>query len=73
MRLEGHESPGWEQTIKEYIKALKDHDYMENRPKSSRDPFLATGEYGVDNYVLNCNIDSVLANDNNDYVDSLKT
>ncbi|KAJ0361233.1 hypothetical protein COL26b_013797 [Colletotrichum chrysophilum] len=73
MRLEGHESPGWEQTIKEYIKALKDYDYVENRPKSSRDPFLATGEYGVDNYVLNCNIDSVLANDINDYVDSLKT
>ncbi|KAF4883547.1 hypothetical protein CGCF415_v006450 [Colletotrichum fructicola] len=63
MRLEGHESPGWEQTIKEYIKALKDHDYMENRPKSSRDPFLATGEYGVDNYVLNCNIDSDVSSD----------
>jgi len=35
---------------------------MEKRSTSSRDPFLATGEYTLDNYVLNCNIDSELAN-----------
>ena len=45
------------------VKAVQDHDYMENRSKSSRDPFLATGEYAVDNYVLNSNIESGLAND----------
>ncbi|KAK7423834.1 hypothetical protein QQZ08_008878 [Neonectria magnoliae] len=63
MRLDGHESPGWERTLEQYIKALQDHDYMEKRSESMRDPFLATGEYAVDNYVLNCNIDKVLAND----------
>lgn len=36
---------------------------MEKRSKSIRDPFLATGEYAIDNYVLNCNIDNILAND----------
>lgn len=45
---------------------------MENRSESIRDPFLATGEYGVDNYILNCNIDSVLAKDISNRVDSLK-
>ncbi|KAH8904101.1 hypothetical protein BR93DRAFT_884082 [Coniochaeta sp. PMI_546] len=63
IRLSGRESSGWEETLKEYIKALQDHDYMEKRSKSIRDPFLATGEYAIDNYVLNCNIDSDLAND----------
>ncbi|KAK2022783.1 hypothetical protein LX32DRAFT_686945 [Colletotrichum zoysiae] len=72
MRLNGKESPGWEQTLEQYIKALQDHDYMESRSKSIRDPFLATGEYNVDNYVLNCNIDSALANDIKGEVDSLK-
>ncbi|KAF4818307.1 hypothetical protein CGCSCA5_v005392 [Colletotrichum siamense] len=73
MRLNGSESPGWEQTLEQYIKALQDHDYMESRSKSIRDPFLATGEYGVDNYVLNCNIDSALAKDITKHVDSLRT
>ncbi|KAI8246015.1 UDP-glucose 4-epimerase [Colletotrichum sp. SAR 10_77] len=72
MRLNGSESPGWEQTLEQYIKALQDHDYMESRSKSIRDPFLATGEYGVDNYVLNCNIDSALAKDIAKHVDSLR-
>ncbi|KAK4211281.1 hypothetical protein QBC37DRAFT_290673, partial [Rhypophila decipiens] len=63
MRLDGHESPGWEDTLEKYIKALQDHVYMEKRSKSIRDPFLATGEYAVDNYVLNCNIDNILADD----------
>lgn len=36
---------------------------MEERSKSIRDPFLATGEYAIDNYVLNCNIDNKLAHD----------
>jgi hypothetical protein len=44
------------------VKALQDHDYMEERSKSIRDPFLATGEYNIDNYVLDCNIDQALAN-----------
>ncbi|KAM7201626.1 hypothetical protein V8F33_003175, partial [Rhypophila sp. PSN 637] len=73
MRLDGHESPGWEDTLEKYsmpytsflssLHALQDHDYMEKRSKSIRDPFLATGEYAVDNYVLNCNIDNILADD----------
>ncbi|KFY98416.1 hypothetical protein V498_01483 [Pseudogymnoascus sp. VKM F-4517 (FW-2822)] len=71
MRLNGHESPGWEETLEQYstllrsspFKALQDHDYMEKRSKSIRDPFLATGEYAIDNYVLNCNIDKILADD----------
>ena len=45
------------------VKALQDHDYMEKRSKSIRDPFLATGEYAIDNYVLNSNIDDKLAKD----------
>lgn len=45
------------------VKALQDHDYMEKRSHSIRDPFLATGEYAIDNYVLNCNIDRILADD----------
>ncbi|EFX05464.1 hypothetical protein CMQ_3533 [Grosmannia clavigera kw1407] len=52
MRLTGTESTGWEQTLDEYIKALQHHDYMEKRSTSARDPFLATGEYAIDNYVL---------------------
>ncbi|KAK3361501.1 hypothetical protein B0T24DRAFT_652759 [Lasiosphaeria ovina] len=63
MRLDGNESPGWEETLEQYIKALQDHDYMEKRSKSIRDPFLATGEYAIDNYVLNCNTDKILADD----------
>ncbi|KAF5526010.1 hypothetical protein CGCA056_v002480 [Colletotrichum aenigma] len=73
MRLEGRESPGWEQTLEEYIKAVHDHDYMEHRSKSIRDPFLATGEYNVDNYVLNCNINSSLANEITSHAQSIKT
>ncbi|KAK2779150.1 hypothetical protein CKAH01_11409 [Colletotrichum kahawae] len=46
---------------------------MENRSKSNRDPFLATGEYNVDNYVLNCNIDSVLANEITTYAKSIRS
>jgi hypothetical protein len=45
------------------VKALQDHDYMEKRSLSSRDPFLATGEYFLDNCVLNTNIDEPLAGD----------
>lgn len=45
------------------VKALQDHDYMEKRSKSIRDPFLATGEFSIDNYVLNRNINTILAND----------
>ncbi|KAH8800459.1 hypothetical protein F5884DRAFT_686198 [Xylogone sp. PMI_703] len=60
MRKEHREVDGWEQTLEQYIKALQDHDYMEKRSKSARDPFLATGEYNIDNYVLNCNIDDEL-------------
>jgi len=45
------------------VKALQDHDYMEKRSKSIRDPFLATGEYAIDNYVLNSNINMALAKD----------
>lgn len=54
------------------VKALQDHDYMEERSKSFRDPFLATGEYAFDNYVLNYNIDKELANKKLDHVASLK-
>lgn len=43
------------------VEAIKDHDYMESRSQSLRDPFLATGEFAIDNYVLNCNIDPELA------------
>jgi predicted small integral membrane protein len=45
------------------VKALQDHDYMEKRSLSSRDPFLATGEYLLDNYVLNRNIPEPLRTD----------
>jgi hypothetical protein len=38
---------------------------MEKRSRSDRDPFLATGEYAFDNYVLNRHIDNDLANDPN--------
>lgn len=45
---------------------------MEKRSKSIRDPFLATGEYAIDNYVLNCNIDKILADDSTmKFADSL--
>ncbi|KAB5528028.1 hypothetical protein GE09DRAFT_1064721 [Coniochaeta sp. 2T2.1] len=45
---------------------------MENRSKSSRDPFLATGEYALDNYVLKTFIDDNVANDQDTkMVDSL--
>lgn len=37
---------------------------MEKRSVSERDPFLATGEYAADNYVLNRNVDKALADDN---------
>ncbi|KAM7203810.1 hypothetical protein V8F20_003816 [Naviculisporaceae sp. PSN 640] len=63
MRYDGHESPGWEDTLEQYIKAIQDHDYMETRSKSTRDPFLATGEFSIDNYILNSNINPTLAND----------
>lgn len=33
-------------------KALQDYDYMQDRSKSARDPFLATGEYAIDDFVL---------------------
>ncbi|OIW25702.1 hypothetical protein CONLIGDRAFT_656437 [Coniochaeta ligniaria NRRL 30616] len=72
MRLSGQESSGWEETLKEYIQALQNHDYMEERSKSRRDPFLATGEYAWDNYILNCNIDDELANKKLTHVASLQ-
>ncbi|KAF3927638.1 hypothetical protein ABW21_db0200426 [Orbilia brochopaga] len=46
----------WQTNLAAYVKALQDYDYMESHSKSARDPFLATGEYAVDNYIINENI-----------------
>ncbi|KLU92820.1 hypothetical protein MAPG_11742 [Magnaporthiopsis poae ATCC 64411] len=58
MRNLRHEVDGWDVTLEQYIKALQDYDYMESRSKLGRDPFVASGEYWIDNYVLNACISS---------------
>jgi hypothetical protein len=52
MRAYGREPDGWEENLDKYVKALQDYDYMESRAQSNRDPFIATGEYAADEYVL---------------------
>ncbi|KAK3291386.1 uncharacterized protein B0H64DRAFT_331010 [Chaetomium fimeti] len=52
MRSHGREAEGWEENLEKYVKALQDYDYMQNRARSNRDPFLVTGEYYTDNYIL---------------------
>lgn len=53
------------------VKAIQDYDYVDSRSKSTRNPFIATGEYFLDNYILKCNIDNTLANDIRSSVSSL--
>ncbi|KAH9234659.1 hypothetical protein K456DRAFT_1724221 [Colletotrichum gloeosporioides 23] len=72
MRLDETESQGWEQALEQYIKAIQDYDYIETRSKSTRDPFLVTGEYRADNYILKCYIDREIAKRITSYADSLK-
>ncbi|KAJ6261408.1 hypothetical protein Dda_4078 [Drechslerella dactyloides] len=50
----------WQTNLAAYVKALQDYDYMESHSKSNRDPFLATGEYAVDNFIINENIKPVI-------------
>ncbi|KAK3314838.1 hypothetical protein B0H66DRAFT_563764 [Apodospora peruviana] len=52
MRYTGREVDGWEEALDKYIQALRDYDYMEKRSQSARDPFLATGEYYIDHYII---------------------
>ncbi|KAH6989228.1 hypothetical protein BKA56DRAFT_611505 [Ilyonectria sp. MPI-CAGE-AT-0026] len=52
MRCDGTNPPEWETRLKEYTQALQDHDYMTKCSQRPRDPFLVTGEYTVDDYVL---------------------
>lgn len=46
---------------------------MEKRSNSIRDPFLATGEFAIDNYVLDSNIDYDLTDQDFIHADSLKS
>ncbi|KAK6354747.1 hypothetical protein TWF696_003884 [Orbilia brochopaga] len=50
----------WQTNLTAYVKALQDYDYMESHSTSARDPFLATGEYAVDNYIINENIKPIM-------------
>ncbi|CAP65458.1 uncharacterized protein PODANS_6_9600 [Podospora anserina S mat+] len=42
----------WDKTLSEYVSAVQEHDYMEQRGSGGRDPFLITGERYMDRKVL---------------------
>ncbi|KAK6852340.1 hypothetical protein PG995_010891 [Apiospora arundinis] len=52
MRFRDNDPGDWEGDLKLYIEAIKDYDYMIERSKSARDPFLVTGERKVDDRVI---------------------
>ncbi|KAK8868950.1 UDP-glucose 4-epimerase [Apiospora arundinis] len=52
MRFRDNDPSNWEGGLKSYIEAIKDYDYMIERSKSARDPFLVTGERKVDDRVI---------------------
>ncbi|ETS73358.1 hypothetical protein PFICI_14963 [Pestalotiopsis fici W106-1] len=52
MRYRDYEPKDWEGDLKSYIDAMKDYDYMIERSKSLRDPFLVTGERNIDDFVI---------------------
>ncbi|KAH8587229.1 hypothetical protein B0O99DRAFT_527176, partial [Bisporella sp. PMI_857] len=52
MRYTLKETEDWEETLRQYIKASKDYDYMTACSTRERDPFLASGEYWIDHAVL---------------------
>ncbi|KAK0744870.1 hypothetical protein B0T21DRAFT_358582 [Apiosordaria backusii] len=42
----------WSKTLSEYVNAVQEHDYMEQRGGGTRDPFLISGERYMDREVL---------------------
>ncbi|KAH7313831.1 hypothetical protein B0I35DRAFT_410772 [Stachybotrys elegans] len=46
------EPESWETDLENYIKAVKDYDYMVQCKELPRDPFLVTGERKIDDYVI---------------------
>ncbi|KAI0163066.1 hypothetical protein BJ166DRAFT_591896 [Pestalotiopsis sp. NC0098] len=52
MRYKDREPDEWESDLQSYIEAIKNYDYMIERSKSQRDPFLVTGQRTVDDFVI---------------------
>ncbi|KAF5568251.1 hypothetical protein FNAPI_241 [Fusarium napiforme] len=44
LRFEAGEPQGWQDTLKEYIQALQNYEYMEKRSLQPEDPFYMSGE-----------------------------
>ncbi|RYP76669.1 hypothetical protein DL771_001591 [Monosporascus sp. 5C6A] len=52
LRFNREQPLGWADTLKEYIQALQDYDYMEKRSLLPGDPFYASGEQYLDRKLL---------------------
>ncbi|KAK4237165.1 hypothetical protein C8A03DRAFT_16269 [Achaetomium macrosporum] len=52
LRFKARPPSGWTDTLREYIQALQDYDYMEKRSLLPRDPFYVSGERYLDRMLL---------------------
>ncbi|KAF5611114.1 uncharacterized protein FSUBG_2658 [Fusarium subglutinans] len=52
LRFEASEPQGWQDTLKDYIQALQNYEYMEKRSLQPEDPFYMSGEKYQDRRLL---------------------
>ncbi|KAF4339052.1 hypothetical protein FBEOM_7053 [Fusarium beomiforme] len=52
LRFEANEPQGWQETLKEYVQALQNYEYMERRSLQPEDPFYMSGEKYQDRKLL---------------------
>ncbi|KAF5711043.1 hypothetical protein FMUND_9193 [Fusarium mundagurra] len=52
LRFEAGEPQGWQDTLKDYIQALQNYEYMEKRSLQPEDPFYMSGEKYQDRKLL---------------------
>jgi hypothetical protein len=52
LRYDAAEPPGWPETLREYVQALQDYDYIAQRFRHPRDPFRVSGERVVERWML---------------------
>ncbi|KAI1062342.1 hypothetical protein LB506_006227 [Fusarium annulatum] len=52
LRFQANEPQGWQDTLKDYIQALQNYEYMEKRSLQPEDPFYMSGEKYQDRKLL---------------------
>ncbi|KAI1034605.1 hypothetical protein LB504_004623 [Fusarium proliferatum] len=66
LRFEAGEPQGWQDTLKDYIQALQNYEYMEKRSLQPEDPFYMSGEKYQDRKLL----EAILGDKVNSFTDN---